>query len=116
MAKPKQAALPNYCGAIYYQNEHGKTGSYIKIQEGNFTFMAYITQQLHGLSKCLWLFRISEELWIWLLRMAKYRSTAIAKTIAPLILQTDNLLAAILMMPISLWFVMVYFIKTYMTR
>ena len=113
MTRPKQAALPDYCGAIYYQNEQGKTGSYIKVQEGNFTFMAYMNQQLHGFSKCLWLFRISEELWIWLLRMTKYRSTACLKTIAPLVLQTGNMLAAILMMPIALIWIVIYFIKIY---
>lgn len=116
MAKPRHAALSDYCGAIYYQNELGKTGSYIKMQEGNYTFMTYMAPRIHGWNKCLWTYRISEELWIWLLRMVKYRSTAIAKTIAPLIPQTGCIIAAILMMPISLFSVLGYFVKTYIVR
>lgn len=113
-AQPKQALLPDLCGAIYYQNEQGKTGSYIRMQEGNFEFMAYMLPQEKGLHKLLWLFRISEELWIWLLRMIKYRSTKIAQTI--LLLPTLWTVAAILLMPISFWWVLVYFIKTYIAR
>ena len=85
-AQPKQALLPDLCGAVYYHSEQGKTGSYIKMQEGNFEFMAYMLSQLKGIRKLQWIFRISEELWIWLLRMVKYRSTEIAKTI---LLSTD---------------------------
>ena len=116
MAKPKQAALPDYCGAIYYQNEDGKTGSYVRMQEGNWAFMAYMTTQLKGTLACLWALRISEELWIWMLRMIKYRSTESAKTILPLVPHTGYMLAAILMMPISLWFIIVYYIKNYLAR
>lgn len=116
MAHPKQAALPDYCGAIYYQNEQGKTGSYVKMQDGNFTFMAYMAGFLHGYNKFLWTYRLSEELWIWLLRMVKYRSTESAKTIKPVVLRTGYLLGAILLMPISLFSVLWYFIKTYLAR
>lgn len=116
MAKPKQAALPDYCGAVYYQNESGKTGSYIRMQEGNFAFMTYMAPRLHGWNKFLWTYRISEELWIWLLRMVKYRSRESSKTIAPLIPQTGCILGAILMMPISLFSVLGYFVKTYIVR
>lgn len=115
-AQPKQALLPDLCGAVYYQNEQGKTGSYIKMQEGNFEFMASMTSQLKGWSGVLWTFRISEELWIWLLRMLKYRSTACAQTIAPVVMHTGRLLAAILLMPLSLWWVLIYFIKTYIAK
>lgn len=114
LAKPKHAAIPDYCGAVYYQNKGGKTSSYIKIQEGNFAFLAYMTGQLYGCHKLCWTYRISEELWIWLLRMVKYRSTAIGKTIAPLISHTGYLLAAILLMPISFISIMCYFVKTYL--
>lgn len=113
-AQPKQALLPDLCGAIYYQNEQGKTGSYIRMQEGNFEFMAYMLPQEKGLHKLLWLFRISEELWIWLLRMIKYRSTKIAKTI--LLLPTDSTVIAILLMPLSIWWILIYFIKTYLVK
>lgn len=113
-AQPKQALLPDLCGAIYYQNEQGKTGSYIRMQEGNFEFMAYMLQQLRGMDKVLWVFRISEELWIWLLRMIKYRSTKIAKTI--LLLPTVSTVIAILLMPLSVWWILVYFIKTYLVK
>lgn len=116
MAQPKHAALPDYCGAIYYQNEQGKTGSYIRMQEGNFQFMASMAGQLHGGAKCLWTYRLSEELWVWLLRMIKYRSTAISKTIAPVVMRTGYLLAAILLMPISWISIVCYFIKTYLAR
>jgi hypothetical protein len=71
-------------------------------------------RELKGLSKLLWLFRTSEELWIWILRMLKYRSTKIAKTI--LLLPTLWTVAAILLMPISFWWILVYFIKTYIAR
>jgi len=113
-AKPLVSTLPDYCGAIYYQNQEGKTGSYIRMQEGNFRFMASMLRELTGLHKLLWLFRTSEELWIWILRMVKYRSTKIAKTI--LLLPTLWTVAAILLMPISLWWVLVYFCKTYIAR
>lgn len=110
-AQPKQALLPDLCGAVYFHSEQGKTGSYIKMQAGNFDFMAYMMQQLRGLVKVLWAFRISEELWIWLLRMVKYRSTEIAKTI--LLLPTHSTVIAILLMPLSVWWILIYFIKTY---
>ena len=113
-AKPKQAALPDYCGAIYYENEQGKTGSYIKMQEGNFAFMAYMAGQLKGWHKCLWAMRISEELWVWLLRMIKYRSAVIAKSL--FILPVLWIVVAILLMPISAWLVLIYFIKTYVAQ
>ncbi|MBQ8939709.1 MAG: glycosyltransferase family 2 protein [Paludibacteraceae bacterium] len=112
--RPKTAVIPNYCGAIYYQNEQGKTGSYVRMQEGNFAFMASMAKQLKGTYKFLWVFRISEELWIWMLRMFKYRSTKIAKSI--LLLDTGWTIAAILLMPISFWWIAVYFIKTYIAR
>ena len=114
IAKPKQAALPNYCGAVYYQNESGKTGSYIRMQEGNFAFMAYMAQQLEGIDRMLWAFRISEELWIWLLRMIKYRSTAVAKSV--FLLDIPWIVAAIVLMPLSFGWVVVYFIKTYIVK
>lgn len=111
---PKTAVIPDYCGAIYYQNENGKTGSYIRMQEGNFAFMASMAKQLNGIHKFLWAFRISEELWIWMLRMFKYRSTKIAKSI--FLLDIAWIVAAILLMPISFWWIVVYFIKTYIAR
>lgn len=115
-AQPKHAALPDYCGAIYYQNESGKTGSYIKMQEGNFAFMAYMAGRLKGWKEFLWTYRLSEELWIWLLRMLKYRSTASAKTIQHVVLRTGYLLGAILLMPVSLFSVLGYFIKMYIKQ
>lgn len=111
---PKMRALSDYCGAIYVQNESSKTGSYIRMQEGNFEFMAHMTSHLKGFALCLWALRISEELWIWLLRMLKYRRTEIAKTVV--VLPTEWAIAAILLMPLSVWWVMVYFIKTYIVQ
>ncbi len=113
-AHPTMATMPEYCGAFYFQNKVGKTGSYIRMQEGNFLFMAYKLAQMKGLSKLLWLFRISEELWIWLLRMFKYRSTEIAKKIR--LLPATGIIIAILMMPVSFWWILVYFIKTYIAK
>ena len=113
-AQPKQALLSDLCGAVYFHSEQGKTGSYIKMQAGNFDFMAYMMQQLRGMDKVLWAFRISEELWIWLLRMVKYRSTEIAKTI--LLLPTGSTVIAILLMPLSVWWILIYFIKTYLVK
>jgi len=112
--QPQIKQLSGFCGAVYYQNGDGKTGSYIRMQEGNFTFMAYMARQLKGTRKLLWAFRISEEIWIWLLRMAKYRSTVIAKCI--LLLDIRWTIAAILLMPISFWWILAYFIKTYITK
>lgn len=111
--QPKAGWL-DYCGANYYQNEEGKTGSYIRMQEGNFEFLAYMAHSMKGWNRIRWAFRISEELWIWLLRMVKYRSTAIAKSV----LQLDNmwLIAAMLLMPLSFWWVVVYFIKIYLLK
>ena len=113
-SQPKTSCMTEYCGAIYYQNENGKTGSYIRMQEGNFTFMAYMAKQLKGLYKFLWAFRVSEELWIWLLRMIKYRSGEIAKSI--FLLDIPWIVAAILLMPVSIWWVVAYFIKTYIAK
>lgn len=115
-AKPKQAALPDYCGAIYYQNESGKTGSYNKMQEGNFIFMAYMDGQMKSWKAFLLTYRLSEELWIWLLRMLKYHSTTNAKTIQYVVPKTGFLLGAILLLPVSLFSVLGYFIKTYIKR
>ena len=112
--QPKTACIAQYCGAIYYMNENGKTGSYIRMQEGNFTFMAYMAKQLKGLQKILWAFRISEELWVWLLRMLKYRSRAIAGSI--FLLDISWIVAAILLMPISFWWIIIYFVKTYIAK
>ncbi len=114
MQRPKTAVIPNYYGATYYQNEQGKTGSYVRMQEGNFAFMASMAKQLNGTYKFLWVFRISEELWIWMLRMFKYRSTKIAKSI--FLLDIAWIVAAILLMPVSFWWIVVYFIKTYIAR
>lgn len=111
---PTVSALLDYCGAIYKQNENGKTGSYIRMQEGNFTFMAHMTKQLKGWNTIRWAFRISEELWIWLLRMLKYRSTQIAKTIV--ILPVVWTIGSFLLMPISFWWILIYFIKTYIAE
>ena len=113
-AQPRISRLADYCGAIYYQNGDGKTGSYVRMQEGNFAFMAYMLPQLKGGHKLLWLFRISEEIWVWLLRMLKYRSTEIGKTI--LLLPTLATVLTILMMPLTVWWILVYFIKTYIAR
>lgn len=112
--KPQISALPDYCGAMYFQNQNGKTGSYIKMQRGNFLFMAYKAPSMHGLNRLLWAYRISEELWIWILRMIKYRSTDIAKSI--LLLPNTWTIAALLLMPISIWSIIVYFIKTYIAK
>lgn len=112
--QPKQAMIADYCGAIYYQNTEGKSGTYIRLQEANFEFMGYMLPQMKGRRHLLWLFRISEELWIWLLRMVKYRSTEIAKTI--LLLPTIATVIAILLMPLSVWPVLIYFIKTYLAK
>lgn len=111
---PRTSSLPDYCGAIYYMNEQGKTNSYIRIQEGNFEFMAFMTTKLKGFTKGLWAFRISEELWIWLLRMLKYRSTEIVKSIycIPILW----MITAVLLMPISVWWIVIYFIKIYIAR
>lgn len=111
---PKTAVIPDYCGAIYFQNDLGKTGSYVRMQEGNFAFMASMAKQLKGIHKFLWAFRISEELWIWIFRMIKYRSGKIAKSI--LLLDNTRIIAATLLMPVSLWWIVVYFIKTYIAK
>ena len=118
-AHPKVTELPDYCGAVYYQNEQGKTGSYIKMQEGNFIFMASMIPLLKGGMKMLWALRISEELWIWLLRMCKYRSTEVMGTIRHLFITTGSTLllaAAILLMPLSCWGVIIYFIRIYLAK
>lgn len=111
---PKTAVISDYCGAIYYQNENGKTGSYIRVQEGNFAFMASMANQLKGIKKILWALRISEELWIWLLRMLKYRDSAIFKSIS--VVKPLWTISAIILMPISFWWILIYFIKTYIAK
>lgn len=113
-AHPEMEIMPDYCGVYYFHNDTGKTSSYIKMQEGNFTFMAHKSRYLSGRNNILWAFRISEELWIWLLRMIKYRSAEIAKSI--FILDDSWLIAAFLLMPLSFWWVLVYFIKTYLLK
>lgn len=115
-AHPKTVILPDFCGAYYAHNESSKTSSYIKMQSGNFAFMAHMTPLLHGKNKFLWIYRISEELWIWLLRMVKYRSTAVMGTIEPLLKRPVGLLAAVLLMPVSLFSIIAYFVKTYIVK
>lgn len=114
VAHPKTACMAQYCGAIYYQNENGKTGSYIRMQEGNFEFMNYMAQQIKGEKKLYWAFRLSEEIWIWLLRMVKYRSTDIAQSI--LIPDISWMIAALLLIPVSCWWIIAYYIKTYIAK
>ena len=116
---PKQSLLPDCCGAIYYQNEQGKTGSYIRIQEGNFDFMAYMAGQLNVAAALLWALRISEELWVWLLRMLKYRSTDVACAITRLWTNPSAVVLFVLawlMLPLSFWLVLIYFVKTYIVK
>lgn len=113
-AHPHIGTLPKYCGAYYFQNQSGKTGSYLRMQEGNFLFMSYMLPRLKGINKLLWVFRISQEIWIWLLRMLKYHSTQNAKTIR--LLPTVWIFGAVLLMPISFWWILIYFIKTYLAR
>ena len=111
---PYATTLPDFCGAIYFHNEEGMTGNYIRMQEGNFEFMAYLAHKMKGVDRILWAFRISEELWIWLLRMIKYRSIAIIKSI--LLLDTAWIVAALILMPVSIWWIVIYFIKTYIAK
>lgn len=109
-------AIPDYCGAYYHHTDTGKTSSYIKMQSGNFAFMAYLAPRIHGWNKLLWTYRVSEEVWIWLLRMMKYRSAESANTISYMNSQKGLLICAILLMPISILSVLRYFIKTYLVR
>lgn len=118
-AQPRVDSFPDYCGAYYFQNTTGKTSSYIKMQNGNFIFMAYKAPLFRGVDKFLWAYRISEELWIWLLRMIKHDSTENKKSIHLLFQNAASKrlsLAAILLMPISVFSIMCYFIKTYVAR
>lgn len=118
-ANPKVESLPDYCGAYYFQNKTGKTSSYIKMQNGNFIFMAYKAQLFRGRDKFLWAYRISEELWIWLLRMIKHYSLENKQSIQLLTQNTESKklsIVAIILMPISLFSIMCYFIKTYIAR
>lgn len=118
-ATPKIEYITDYCGALYYQNEEGKTSSYIKMQEGNFIFMAYMCSQLSGWKKLLWTIRISKELWICILRMIKYRSVYSIRLINKLFANKDSLLTtigAILFMPITLFAIMHYFVRTYIIK
>ena len=73
----------------------------------------YKISQMKGFHKFLWAYRVSEELWIWLLRMLKYRNTENAKTIDHLRANKSLLLSAILLMPISVFSIFGYFYKTY---
>ena len=113
-ARPVFDAIPDYSGAYYFQNQTGKTSSYVKMQEGNFTFMAYKTAILHGWERLLWYYRISEEIWIWLLRMIKYRSTKVTRSL--LMLPIPTIIIAFLLMPVSVLGILRYFIKTYIAR
>lgn len=116
IVNPIIVILTDYCGAIYYRNETSKTGSYLKMQEGNFAFMAYMLPQLHGYNRLLWLYRVSEELWIWLLRILKYRSSESFRSISALRTRKGLLSYAILLMPLSVFSIIRYFIKTYIAR
>lgn len=117
--KPAIDSISDYCGAYYFQNQTGKTSSYVKMQKGNFIFMAYKAQLFHGLNKFLWTYRISEELWIWLLRIVKHHNLETIRSIKLLKQNKESrimLFAAIILMPISLLYIIYYFIKTYITR
>jgi len=112
--RPKLSTLPNYLGAKYYQNLSGKTSSYTKMQAGNFIFMAYKAPLMNGLNRLFGVYRISEELWIWMLRMIKYRSTEIAAMIG--LLPIAWTLIAILIMPLSILGIARYAIQTYLKK
>ena len=116
-ANPLVDIISDYCGAIYYQNEQGKTGSYIKMQEGNFVFMSYMATNLSSKrNKMLWSFRISEELWIWMLRMIKYKSSNIVSSIKYLWSNTSSIklfTIALFFLPISFLHIVVYYFHTY---
>lgn len=118
-AHPKINFLSDYCGAYYFHNKASKTSSYIKIQSGNFTFLAYMTSKLHGMAKLLWIYRISEEVWMWLLRIIKYQSAETISLIRLMCMNTISticLIAALLFMPFSLFSVLKYCINTYIIR
>lgn len=118
-ASPKVESLPDYCGAYYFQNKTGKTSSYVKMQSGNFTFMAHMCRHISGWDRVLWEFRISEELWIWVLRMMKYRNMEIFSLVCLMFTNSQaivSFIAAILMLPISIWWIVAYFMKTYIAK
>lgn len=118
-AHPKTNVLADYCGAYYMHYGDSKTSSYLKMQSGNFTFMAHKYSSLSGWKRLLWDFRISEELWIWMLRMVKYRSLeafSLIRLMHKNIHTRCCLLIAFLLLPIAFWWTVGYFIKTYLAK
>ena len=101
------------CGAYYYQNEKGKTGSVARIQQGNFLFLEQMFPKIHGLSRIGWLYRLSEEYWMYLLRRIKTRDASLRSTLPPCSMRT---VGAILLMPVSLLSVIDYTFKTYIRQ
>ncbi|MBQ7192613.1 MAG: glycosyltransferase [Paludibacteraceae bacterium] len=113
---PKTLALPEYNGATYFHHTGNKTSSYLKMQEGNFIFMAYMCRRFKGWTKALWCLRISEEVWMWLMRMVKYRSLAALPTIKPMYQDSSacvSLILAVCLLPISLGSMLYYYVKKY---
>ncbi len=72
---PAIGTLNDTVGAYYRRNPKGKTKTYIDILNGNLRFLLF---KLHKVSKisdiCLIIFRMSEEIVLWGLRIIKYRS------------------------------------------
>ncbi len=112
--------LKGYLGAWYRQNPTGKTGSYLKMQEGNFLFLILKRSQLSLGEQLLWTMRLSAELWQWLLRMVKYRDFQNVKFIK--LFFTNGFFTvlyftvALLFLPLSLFVIMRRFVREYISH
>jgi len=101
------------CGAFYYQNEKGKTGSVIKMQRGNFIFIEQMFAHMHGWARVGWLYRLAEEYWMYILRRIKTHDAALRSTLPAFTLHTCP---AILLMPVALLSVFHYTYQTYIRQ
>jgi len=110
--------LKGYLGAWYRQNPKGKTGSYLKMQEGNFLFLILKRPQLLLGEQLLWTMRLSAELWQWMFRMIKYHELENSKFIKLFFTQGFFTLfffiGAVCFLPLSLPIIVMRFIKEYL--
>lgn len=117
---PFVGRIRGYVGAWYRTNPEGKTGSYMKVQEGNFRFLIDKRFELPFFEQVLWTFRLSEEIWQCLMRMLKHKSWNAGKLFVMFFKNKIStvffLLFALLLLPLSVFVIIYRFVMYYLLK
>lgn len=103
--------------AWYRSNPTGKTGTYLKISDGNFRFIQAYKPFLTWREYPLWAYRLSAELWMMAGRVAKYRELEGLNLIGRFMHSLSDILLliiAILLLPLSFLFIAIRSIFVYL--